>query len=440
MAREKYFSARVQDSCSGSYELDEAAIDRHIPALSHIGPQNLRSLKQQERTHKFAGAACISTRAPQDNTPARVNKGVKAFSTIPHGCSTHGGGATRPDPIGGPAGARLLNRRALTPTRRSASVAWPTAHAQYLEENTLLIEAILQNQNLGRLKECVHYQQQLQQNLLYLGVHADMEPDLDLLGKLEFNRHPNRGRAPPAATTSAASTQPLPQATSGRRAPSNSSNRSDASAATAASAAAASAAATSASSASSAAAVDASNALQPLAEQPPLAPPAAPPPAPPLPPPSQAPHPAPPSAAAAATLWQQVWTPLPQLLINERGLLAFEDINPAPGSVLHLLSIPIKFIRDINMLGEGDTALLQNMYDIAQMLVQRMLLARGMDYNEREMMTGFHKPPNITVPWLHMHVMYPKAAIRRRKANRVKFVDERVFQSTESLLLELASL
>ena len=135
-----------------------------------------------------------------------------------------------------------------------------------------------------------------------------------------------------------------------------------------------------------------------------------------------------------------MWTPLPQLLINERGLLAFEDINPAPGSVLHLLSIPIKFIRDINMLGEGDTALLQNMYDIAQMLVQRMLLARGMDYNEREMMTGFHKPPNITVPWLHMHVMYPKAAIRRRKANRVKFVDERVFQSTESLLLELASL
>ena len=145
----------------------------HILAVSHIGPQNLRSLKQQERTHKFAGAACISTRAPQDNTPARVNKGVKAFSTVPHGCSTlgHGGGATRPDPIGGPAGAWLLNRRARTPTRRSASVAWPTARAQYLEENTLLIEAIRQNQNLGRLDNCLHYMLQLQQNLIYLGVH-----------------------------------------------------------------------------------------------------------------------------------------------------------------------------------------------------------------------------------------------------------------------------
>ena len=54
----------------------------------------------------------------------------------------------------------------------------PTLLRQYLEENAHLIEAILQNQNLGRLKECVHYQQQLQQNLIFLATHADDHPEL----------------------------------------------------------------------------------------------------------------------------------------------------------------------------------------------------------------------------------------------------------------------
>ena len=84
-----------------------------------------------------------------------------------------------------------------------------TACAQYLDENVLLIEAILQNQNLGRLENCLHYQLQLQQNLIYLGVHADKEPELRAL---EFTRHPNNRQAPPAATSSAASNATQPPA------------------------------------------------------------------------------------------------------------------------------------------------------------------------------------------------------------------------------------
>jgi len=64
---------------------------------------------------------------------------------------------------------------------RLGSVSGELANApsrQYLEENAHLIEAILQNQNLGRLKECVHYQQQLQQNLIFLATHADDHPEL----------------------------------------------------------------------------------------------------------------------------------------------------------------------------------------------------------------------------------------------------------------------
>ncbi|EOD13799.1 hypothetical protein EMIHUDRAFT_212305 [Emiliania huxleyi CCMP1516] len=46
----------------------------------------------------------------------------------------------------------------------------------YLDENDLLVEAIKQNQNLGRLHECVQYQLQLQQNLVHLAMHADEQP------------------------------------------------------------------------------------------------------------------------------------------------------------------------------------------------------------------------------------------------------------------------
>lgn len=49
---------------------------------------------------------------------------------------------------------------------------------QYLEENDLLIQAIKQNQNLGRLHECVQYQLQLQQNLVHLVIHADEQPGI----------------------------------------------------------------------------------------------------------------------------------------------------------------------------------------------------------------------------------------------------------------------
>ena len=63
----------------------------------------------------------------------------------------------------------------------------------------------MQNQNLGRLKECVHYQQQLQQNLIFLAVHADQHPELQ---PLTFRPRP----VPPDAGAAAA---PDADATSG---------------------------------------------------------------------------------------------------------------------------------------------------------------------------------------------------------------------------------
>ena len=45
----------------------------------------------------------------------------------------------------------------------------------------LLLEAILEKQNTGRLHEAVHYQLQLQQNLIYLATHADERDDIQPL-------------------------------------------------------------------------------------------------------------------------------------------------------------------------------------------------------------------------------------------------------------------
>ncbi|KAL6005713.1 GRF1-interacting factor [Asimina triloba] len=45
-----------------------------------------------------------------------------------------------------------------------------------LDENKKLILAILDNQNLGKLPECAHFQARLQQNLMYLAAIADAQP------------------------------------------------------------------------------------------------------------------------------------------------------------------------------------------------------------------------------------------------------------------------
>ena len=91
-----------------------------------------------------------------------------------------------------------------TPTHTLAPTQpTPPCRAQYLEENAHLIEAILQNQNLGRLKECVHYQQQLQQNLIFLAVHADQHPELQ---PLTFRPRPVPPEAAAASADSAEAT------------------------------------------------------------------------------------------------------------------------------------------------------------------------------------------------------------------------------------------
>lgn len=51
----------------------------------------------------------------------------------------------------------------------------------YLDENQLLVEAIAQAQNRGRLHDAVHYQIKLHQNLIHLALAADQSPHLQAM-------------------------------------------------------------------------------------------------------------------------------------------------------------------------------------------------------------------------------------------------------------------
>jgi hypothetical protein len=46
---------------------------------------------------------------------------------------------------------------------------------QCLDENQRLLAVIVENQNLGRLEDCVKYQQLLQKNLIFLSTLAEKQ-------------------------------------------------------------------------------------------------------------------------------------------------------------------------------------------------------------------------------------------------------------------------
>jgi len=119
-------------------------------------------------------------------------------------------------------------------------------------------------------------------------------------------------------------------------------------------------------------------------------------------------------------------------LVLEDGeeLFSFEDIHPA--STLHYLVIPRRFVRDASTLAPSDAALVREMEAKARTLVRRQV---GDAFDERELLLGFHWPPWYSVPWLHMHAIYPRSDLTRRyKYTPFSFYSpERVLQRLERL-------
>ena len=90
----------------------------------------------------------------------------------------------------------------------------------------------------------------------------------------------------------------------------------------------------------------------------------------------------------------------------------FTFVDKRPASTGHLLVIPRRFIRDASALAPEDLPLVGRMEAKARALVQRTVGADAFD--ERELALGFHWPPWYSVPWLHLHAIYPKSAMSRR--------------------------
>jgi diadenosine tetraphosphate (Ap4A) HIT family hydrolase len=87
-------------------------------------------------------------------------------------------------------------------------------------------------------------------------------------------------------------------------------------------------------------------------------------------------------------------------------LLTFHDHRPA--SDIHLLVIPKRFVRDASTLQPADAPLVHDMRSTAVRLTRSLVD----DFEPEQLALGFHWPPALSVPWLHLHAIYP---ITRRR-------------------------
>ncbi len=101
---------------------------------------------------------------------------------------------------------------------------------------------------------------------------------------------------------------------------------------------------------------------------------------------------------------------LPADVVDQNDMLfSFRDIRPA--APIHLLVIPKHYVRDASMLLPTDAPLVRAMEHEARRLVR---VDVGDAYDDKELLLGFHWPPWYSVPWLHLHAIYPRSKMTRR--------------------------
>ena len=106
-----------------------------------------------------------------------------------------------------------------------------------------------------------------------------------------------------------------------------------------------------------------------------------------------------------------------EVLEDGAELFSFKDRTPA--SDLHYLVIPKRFVRDAAQLERADAELVRRMEAKAVELVRASV---GDAFDPDELALGFHWPPWYSVPWLHLHAIYPRSQMSRRwKYTRLTF-------------------
>ncbi|KAJ3272734.1 hypothetical protein HDV01_005261 [Terramyces sp. JEL0728] len=82
---------------------------------------------------------------------------------------------------------------------------------------------------------------------------------------------------------------------------------------------------------------------------------------------------------------------------SDKQFVAFNDHSPA--ATVHLLLIPKKHILNIKELKNSDVEMLKNMKQVAiELLTQNNI-------KPEDQLIGFHAPPFVFVPHLHLHVI-----------------------------------
>ncbi|XP_052443063.1 adenosine 5'-monophosphoramidase HINT3 [Carassius gibelio] len=92
--------------------------------------------------------------------------------------------------------------------------------------------------------------------------------------------------------------------------------------------------------------------------------------------------------------------PFTEILAEDEDIVCFQDIDPAAPH--HYLVIPKKHIHSCLSLQTDDIHLVKKMADMGR----EVLKAKNVT-NFEDISLGFHVPPYITVPHLHLHVLAP---------------------------------
>ncbi|XP_051501517.1 adenosine 5'-monophosphoramidase HINT3-like [Myxocyprinus asiaticus] len=92
--------------------------------------------------------------------------------------------------------------------------------------------------------------------------------------------------------------------------------------------------------------------------------------------------------------------PYTQILADDTDIVCFQDIFPSAPH--HYLVIPRKHIHSCLSLKVDDISLVRRMEEIGKAVLKAKKVTDLEDIS-----LGFHVPPNITVPHLHLHVLAP---------------------------------
>ncbi|XP_051732434.1 adenosine 5'-monophosphoramidase HINT3 [Ctenopharyngodon idella] len=96
--------------------------------------------------------------------------------------------------------------------------------------------------------------------------------------------------------------------------------------------------------------------------------------------------------------------PYTEILAEDEDIVCFKDINP--GAPHHYLVIPKKHIYSCLSLQADDISLVRRMAEMGRDVLKAKDVTDLEDISQ-----GFHVPPYITVPHLHLHVLAPFSEI-----------------------------